>query len=213
MPPRMPPRMLPPRGMRPIPPFVRFDGRGPPPGMARFRPDGGFPGPHHGPPPRPFPPRGPPKGPPRGPKQRGWTARGSMPRVPCPRGEPPLKKQPPPVNSTKEIKKEPIQTVDDKESSKPSTEKDSKAQLAEEKTEKPLDENNLEKGPSDKAVLLTKIQVKEDEPFKVTLDNYNCDLHFNIDESGLVGWTLHDKGFEYLWGGCRGTHGVKTGKV
>ena len=48
---------------------------------------------------------------------------------------------------------------------------------------------------------------------EVRLDDYNCDLHFNSDEAGLTGWTLHTNGFEYLWGGGRATHGVDKGKV
>ena len=58
-----------------------------------------------------------------------------------------------------------------------------------------------------------KTEIKEERSLKIELDGYNCDLHFNSDESGLVGWTLHTDGFEFLWGGARATHGVKKGKV
>jgi len=60
----------------------------------------------------------------------------------------------------------------------------------------------------------TKSIVKQEEGITVIkLDEYNCDLHFNTDESGLEGWTLHKDGFECLWGGGRATHGIKRGKV
>ena len=60
----------------------------------------------------------------------------------------------------------------------------------------------------------TKPTVKQEEGITIIkLDEYNCDLHFNTDESGLEGWTLHKDGFECLWGGGRATHGVKRGKV
>ena len=54
---------------------------------------------------------------------------------------------------------------------------------------------------------------KEEGALRIELDKYNCDLHFDYDETGLVGWTLHNDGFECLWGGGRATYGVKRGKV
>ena len=54
---------------------------------------------------------------------------------------------------------------------------------------------------------------QEEGTLRIKLDEYNSDLHFNSDESGLIGWTLHKDGFECLWGGGRATHGVKRGKV
>eukprot|EP00794_Sanderia_malayensis_P007951 gene7951-8808_t len=47
----------------------------------------------------------------------------------------------------------------------------------------------------------------------VVLDEYNMDLHFNTDSTGLTGWTLHENGFEYLWGGARASYGIKRGKI
>lgn len=47
----------------------------------------------------------------------------------------------------------------------------------------------------------------------VVFGSYDCDLHFNTDSSGLTGWTLHEDGFEYLWGGARASHGATSGKV
>ena len=74
------------------------------------------------------------------------------------------------------------------------------------------DQNLLQnKGPSIEMVM-PNIK-KEEGALRIELDKYNCDLHFDCDETGLVGWTLHNDGFECLWGGGRATYGVKRGKV
>nr|XP_006819056.1 PREDICTED: heterogeneous nuclear ribonucleoprotein U-like protein 1-like [Saccoglossus kowalevskii] len=48
---------------------------------------------------------------------------------------------------------------------------------------------------------------------RITLDDYNSDLHISIGPDGVTGWDMHDKGFEYLWAGVRASHGVARGKV
>ena len=51
------------------------------------------------------------------------------------------------------------------------------------------------------------------ESVNVILDDYNSDLNFVIQPDGVTGASLHQNGFEYIWGGARGTHGVRSGKV
>lgn len=75
-------------------------------------------------------------------------------------------------------------------------------------------EEVLEASNKEDEVATVKEEFKEEAgEFRIKLDHYNCDLHFNSDETGLVGWPLHTNGFEYLWGGGRATHGAKNGKV
>ena len=48
---------------------------------------------------------------------------------------------------------------------------------------------------------------------KVELDSYNSELHVKLSQDNLVGEILKGDGFQYMWGGVRGTHGVKRGMV
>ena len=48
---------------------------------------------------------------------------------------------------------------------------------------------------------------------RVVLDEYNSDLNFVIEDDGVTGSSLHKDGFEFMWGGARATHGVRSGKV
>lgn len=48
---------------------------------------------------------------------------------------------------------------------------------------------------------------------KVTLDNYNCDLHFQMGKERCSGNPLLSVTFPLLWSGAKATHGVKKGRV
>ena len=48
---------------------------------------------------------------------------------------------------------------------------------------------------------------------RIVFDDYNSDLNFVIEADGVTGSSLHKDGFEYMWGGARATHGVRSGKV
>eukprot|EP01018_Ginkgo_biloba_P022415 Gb_25249 [translate_table: standard] len=47
---------------------------------------------------------------------------------------------------------------------------------------------------------------------RVQLNPADCNLDFNIEDNGLQGHALHNKGFAYCWSGARATLGIRGGK-
>lgn len=47
----------------------------------------------------------------------------------------------------------------------------------------------------------------------VQLDPYVCDLNCHLDNGYQSAETLSEGGFSYMWGGVKGTHGIKNTKV
>ncbi|TKY71625.1 Heterogeneous nuclear ribonucleoprotein U protein 1 [Spatholobus suberectus] len=47
---------------------------------------------------------------------------------------------------------------------------------------------------------------------RVLLNPADCDLDFNIDCNGLVGYGLHEEGFAYCWSGARANMGITGGR-
>ncbi|KAI5448142.1 hypothetical protein KIW84_015535, partial [Lathyrus oleraceus] len=49
-------------------------------------------------------------------------------------------------------------------------------------------------------------------PSPVVLNSADCNLDFNIECNGLVGYGLNEEGFGYCWSGARATAGIKNGR-
>ncbi|KAK7327970.1 hypothetical protein VNO77_22064 [Canavalia gladiata] len=46
----------------------------------------------------------------------------------------------------------------------------------------------------------------------VLLNHADCDLDFNVERNGLVGYGLHEEGFAYCWSGARANVGITRGR-
>ncbi|RYR35930.1 hypothetical protein Ahy_A10g051018 [Arachis hypogaea] len=47
---------------------------------------------------------------------------------------------------------------------------------------------------------------------RVVLNQADCDLDFNVESDGLVGYGLHDQGFAYCWSAARANVGITRGR-
>ncbi|KAL2341957.1 hypothetical protein Fmac_009897 [Flemingia macrophylla] len=53
---------------------------------------------------------------------------------------------------------------------------------------------------------------KKPKHCRVFLNPADCDLDFNIDCNGVVGYGLHEEGFAYCWSGARANMGITKGR-